>query len=120
SAGSTYDSVKDIDIISFGSIKARNFSHSNFPNPIAPPPLNTTATYGALSTVVSLQVSTDGGTSWSTVQANGPVQVSLFHSSDTGTTSNFDTEMLQLNLSGVGPFGPFMIRESPTLHSVGN
>ena len=35
-------------------------------------------------------------------------------------TGSFDTEMLSLNLSGVGPGGPFMIRESPTLPSLGH
>jgi hypothetical protein len=34
-------------------------------------------------------------------------------------SSFFDTEMLSLNLSGTSPFGPFMIRESPTLASLG-
>ncbi len=35
------------------------------------------------------------------------------------TTGTFDTEMLQLDLSGGSPFGPFMIRESPTKQSTG-
>jgi hypothetical protein len=35
-------------------------------------------------------------------------------------TGDFDTEMLSLSLSGVSPLGPFMIRESPTLASLGH
>jgi hypothetical protein len=35
------------------------------------------------------------------------------------TTGTFNTEMLSMNLSGTSPFGPFMIRESPTLASLG-
>lgn len=35
------------------------------------------------------------------------------------TTGTFDTEMLQLSISGTSPFGPFMIRESPTKQSLG-
>jgi hypothetical protein len=31
----------------------------------------------------------------------------------------FNTELLSLNLNGSSPFGPFMIRESPTLASTG-
>lgn len=34
-------------------------------------------------------------------------------------TGVFDTEMLQLDLQGVSPFGAFMIRESPTKQSLG-
>jgi hypothetical protein len=35
------------------------------------------------------------------------------------TTGTFNAEMLSLNLSGSSPFGPFMIRESPTLATTG-
>ncbi len=34
-------------------------------------------------------------------------------------TGTFSTEMLSMNLSGTTPLGPFMIRESPTLPSLG-
>lgn len=34
-------------------------------------------------------------------------------------TGTFDTEMLQLDLQGTSPLGPFMIRESPTRQSLG-
>jgi hypothetical protein len=34
-------------------------------------------------------------------------------------TGTFDTEMLAMQLNGVSPAGPFMIRESPTLRSTG-
>jgi len=37
----------------------------------------------------------------------------------TNAGSFFDTEMLQLSLTGSSPFGPLMIRESPTLPSLG-
>ena len=35
------------------------------------------------------------------------------------TTGTFNAEMLFLNLNGSSPFGPFMIRESPTLATTG-
>ncbi len=50
--------------------------------------------------------------------ASGSVKTIVFGKIG-NTTGEFDTEMLQLNLSGVGPGGPFMIRESPTLASTG-
>src|SRR5262249_9413535 len=34
-------------------------------------------------------------------------------------TGTFNTEMLSLDLSGTSPFGPYMVRESPTLPSLG-
>jgi hypothetical protein len=33
--------------------------------------------------------------------------------------STYHTEILSMNLSGTSPFGPYMIRESPTLTSLG-
>jgi len=48
----------------------------------------------------------------------GPVAVLLGNYSS-GQTGTFQTEMLQLNLSGNSPFGPVMIRESPTLQTLG-
>ena len=34
-------------------------------------------------------------------------------------TGTFNTEMLALNITGTSPFGPYMLRESPTLASTG-
>jgi len=50
--------------------------------------------------------------------ASGPSTWDV-HGKVGNTTGTFDTEMLALNLSGTSPFGPFMIRESPTLASLG-
>src|SRR5439155_24688532 len=88
-------------------------------NPITPPPLNNSAVYTAPNTLVTLEVSLNNGQSWSPVQAIGGVSVSIQHTSDAGSTSTFNTEMLALNLQGSSPFGPFMIRESPTRQSLG-
>ncbi len=51
-------------------------------------------------------------------QGTGPVTTEVFGKAG-NTTGTFNTEMLALNLSGTSPFGPFMIRESPTLASTG-
>ncbi len=127
SPGTTYESVKDIDIIQFvvpgvGAVSVRNFVHGNLNNPILPP-----AAAGGMAfyttpianpTVVTAQLSTDGVT-WQGAQASGPVQVKITNTSGTGGTSTFDTEMLQLNLSGNSPLGAFRLRESPTKISAG-
>lgn len=52
------------------------------------------------------------------VTATGPVQTEVFGYVG-NTTGTFNTEMLSMNLSGNSPFGVFMIRESPTLASIG-
>ena len=52
------------------------------------------------------------------ITANGPVQTIVFGKIG-NTTGTFATEMLALSLSGNGPLGPIMIRESPTLQSTG-
>ena len=131
SPGSTYDSVKgtnfggqSIDVVKFTvgtlTIQARNFSHGNLPNPITPPPINATAFYTAPATVVTEDLSVDGQ-NWSPAQASGPVNIKISNTTLSGnTTSTFDTEMLQLDLSGTSPqFGNFRLRESPTLQSLG-
>lgn len=50
--------------------------------------------------------------------SSGPGQMLTFGKVG-NVTGTFDTEMLALNLSGVTPLGPFMIRESPTRASTG-
>jgi len=122
--GSTYDSIRTNDQIRFsvagaGVVYARNFSHTNFPSPINPPPANGTATYTAPNTVVTAEISIDGQT-WLPIQATGPLAVKILNTTTgAATLRTFDTEMLQLNLTGNSVFGPIMIRESPTLQSLG-
>jgi hypothetical protein len=48
----------------------------------------------------------------------GPVQTVVFGKIG-NVTGTFDTEMLSMSLTGSTPFGPIMIRESPTLPSTG-
>jgi hypothetical protein len=49
---------------------------------------------------------------------NGPVQTMVFGKVG-NVTGTFNTEMLSMSLSGTTPLGPFIIRESPTLPSLG-
>ncbi len=59
-----------------------------------------------------------GDTTPMTVDMNGPVCTQVLGKIG-HTTGTFDTEMLSLNLTGSTPFGPLMIRESPTQASIG-
>jgi hypothetical protein len=63
------------------------------------------------------QISVNGSPNQPT-SSSGPVQTEVFNKIGQ-TTGTFQTEMLQLSLNGNSPFGPYMIRESPTLQSLG-
>ena len=52
------------------------------------------------------------------VDLMGPVATMVFGKTG-NTTGTFETEMLSMSLSGMTPFGEVMIRESPTLPSLG-
>ena len=122
--GSTYASSKDADTVSFvvpgaGVVTARNLSVGNLLNPIAPPPLNGSATYNAGSAATACEVSLDGGQTWYASMPTGMVVLHLVHALDAGNTSFFDTEMLQLDLAANSPSGPLGLRESPTKASLG-
>ncbi len=60
-------------------------------------------------------VSSDGGNHFDVFTVSGPTTVTLTPTTKNGNTQDYDTEMLQLDLSG----GGIMIRESPTLQSLG-
>ena len=67
---------------------------------------------------VEVNLSTDGGGSWTYYQVGfRPSAVLLHPPVQQGTDLVFDTEMLQLDLTGGGL--PAMIRESPTVPSLG-
>ena len=120
--GSTFDAVKEIDVINFavpgvGVVQGRNFSHGGLNNPITPPPLNGTAIYSNANTFVDLEFSLDNGASWTPGRASGGVAASIRHTQDTGGTQLFDTEMLSLNIANAA--AGFQLRESPTRQSLG-
>src|SRR5207253_1713632 len=70
---------------------------------------------------VSGLISMDGGASFQPFSAPANVGVSVNSRSDLdrGNTRFFDTEMLSLSLSGGTLPGGVMVRESPTLASLG-
>ncbi|MEI6695711.1 MAG: HYR domain-containing protein [Bacteroidota bacterium] len=85
------------------------------------PPMNIdeelTHTFGSH---LDMEVSTDFGGLWVGSNATGMAEVKIKKTVQNGSTEYYDTEMLQLNLSGGTSFTPVMIRESPTRASLGN
>ena len=120
--GTTYNSAQgtnadgtSVDEVKFGSIHVRNFVHSGFPNPINPPTPGNRATYTAPATQVNFDYSFDGS-NWNSSVATGPLATTITNVSGTGsTTSTYNTEMTNLTLTA----GTLKMRESPTLHSLG-
>jgi len=91
--------------------------HSFFTNPhydVVPGTSNGLDQFG--STFTGMATGASLGTNVMPLTLSGPVQVEIFNRPSNNMTGTFDTEMLQLDLSG----GPgIMIRESPTLASTG-
>ena len=102
-----------------GTILLRNFTLSGFTGSVPPPPLDGVLTHDFGSTA-SMELSFDGGVTWVGASGASPGRVWTYHYTDISPTRYFQEEMLSLNISGNGPFGSSMIRESPTKQSLGH
>jgi hypothetical protein len=101
-----------------GGFSVRNARHRLFLNSLPPPPLGTSATHSFGSTV-DLEISTDGGRTFSAVSAPADVVVQDTHTQDVGPNQYFATEIQRLDIAG-GSLPPTVrMRESPTRASVG-
>jgi hypothetical protein len=96
----------------------RDFSLGNLGTSIAPPSQNNSAIYSSPSTVLNCELSVDG-MSWNTSTAGGALTININNTTGIGSTSTFDTEMSQLDIGGGSLPTEWMIRESPTLQSLG-
>jgi autotransporter-associated beta strand protein len=101
-----------------GTIIIKNAQNRNFTVSTPPPSLGSTQT-DVFSSEVDLDLSLDGGATFSSVSTTANVQVKVAHSLDAGGTSYYDTEMLQLDASIQVGASVVMLRESPTLQSTG-
>ena len=95
-----------------------NVTHRGFLQSLPPPPPGGGQTH-QFDSVVDFQVSMDGGATFVNHSAPAQVMVRVDSSMDSGMTRYFNTEMLQLNISGGDLGSGVMIRESPTLVSPG-
>jgi hypothetical protein len=121
--GSTYDSVQNIDILSFtvpavGTVYARNFSHSQLAGPIGLPPVSGSAVYTEASSMVNFEVSLDK-TNWYPESGAGMFQVAVYNTNGpSGVYSNYTLVVQQMSFSCSGLF-PLQLRSSLTLPSQG-
>jgi hypothetical protein len=95
-----------------------NFTISHPTASFLPPALFTSSTH-TFGVIVSADMSVDGGANWFAVGASANETINSFHYSDAGGVGYFSEEIYSLNVSGYTPYGPMMIRESPTLASTG-
>lgn len=93
--------------------------HWGFLQSFPPPPPGGTTTHPFGSTV-NFKASTDGGLTFHPFSAPAAVTVRVDHASDFPGGSNYDTEMLQLDIGGGNLPPGVMIRESPTRASTGH
>jgi len=101
-----------------GSFVIRNAIHSQFSSCLPPPGPggSTTHTFGSM---VTFEVSPNGGMTFFPQQAPATVTVRVDFSSQSGATRFFNTEMLQLDISGGTLPSNILLRESPSLPSPG-
>jgi hypothetical protein len=115
---STNDTPMVISVPGLGTIYARRFQLTNLFNPITPPALGSTTSYSYGNSLLNFELSLDNA-AWVPGQASGPVTMSLQHTNDAGASRLFETRLLQMDMPGTTPFGTFLIRQSPTVASIG-
>jgi hypothetical protein len=95
-----------------------NVSHQRFLESFPPPPPGGSNSHAFGSTVL-MQLSLNGGGTFSPASAPAGVNVSVASTAVEDGTRFFDTEMLSLNLAGGGLPAGVMVRESPSKASLG-
>jgi hypothetical protein len=92
-------------------------------NSISPPPTaGSSSTYSANQTVLSFQLSTNGGGGGFTQETSSPgsLQLAITNTGTLGSTVTFATGILQLSNSVTSIFGTMYVRQSPTIPSLGS
>jgi hypothetical protein len=112
--GSVYISPAQWHVLFNNGIAIRDVRHRFFTQNYPLPPLGVSQTE-TFSSELDFDLSTDNGATFTPASGTANVTVQVTHSQDVGGTEFFDTEMLQLDLTG----SAFMLRESPTLQSTG-
>lgn len=111
-----YDSTDNVSF-SAAAVVMDNLVMSAFSNQSPPPSLGNFITVNGTCSV-TLDLSSGGG-SFLPYTAVGSYTMRFLHDIDIGPAAHFNTEMLQLNLSGGTLPAGAMIRESPTQASTG-
>jgi len=115
---SHYVSPTEWTLLYSNGIVIRDISHEQFLHNDPPPSGGGTQT-NSFGSTVRMRLSTDGGQTFTPHNAPAQITVSVHNTGGSGSTQTFDTEMLQLDITG-GTLPPGVrIRESPTTASLG-
>ncbi|HEY0549092.1 MAG TPA: hypothetical protein VGF13_05785 [Verrucomicrobiae bacterium] len=115
----TNDSTSSVSVPSVGTITSRRVKLSNFSNPIIPPGLSNSAVYNNATTQFDSESSLDGGANWAAYTGSGPTSLTLRHTNDAAGARRFEMELTSQNIPVNGAYGAAVVRESPTLASLG-
>lgn len=100
------------------TLYVRRLQLTSFGQHNPPPPIGGTTLANYFNCLLMMDLSTDG-VNWFPSQGNGPTATLLDHTNDSGNSRLFSLELLQMSISADTVFGTVMIRESPTLQSLG-
>jgi MYXO-CTERM domain-containing protein len=111
--------INNTDSISYlgGFVVIRNIDHFAF-SASFPPPTGFGTNFDNFNSLVSVDASVNNGP-FSPLQGNASTTVRVTHTGTIGPISTYDTEMLALNIAGGSLPAGVMLRESPTLASLG-
>lgn len=108
-----------VSVPTVGTITSRHFVLSTFSDPTTLPALGTSAVYNNASTRLDSETSLDGGANWTPYTGSGGITLTLRHTNDLTGVRMFEVELSSQNIPVVGAYGAAMVRESPTLASLG-
>jgi hypothetical protein len=117
--GGQYVSPRQWHALYANGVVLTNVSHLRFTGNFGTPGTAGTSTSESFGSEVDMQVSFDGGNTWTNLYASANVGVVVTNHTSYNGTTYFDTQMTQLDLTG-GTLPPGMeVRVSPTLPSIG-
>jgi hypothetical protein len=101
-----------------GTVYFRSIKEGNLINPIMPPAPGILAIYSDASSSLNCEVSVNG-TDFFPATGFGPLQLSITNLGNSGGATLYGTTVVGLTNLGSGPFGSFVLRQSPTKSSTG-
>jgi hypothetical protein len=97
----------------------QNWSNHFFSSSIVPPPPGGLPVVHNFNSQTEFEITFDGGATFQPVTANAANTIQISYSGSVGGEDTYKIEILQMSVSGGGLPPGVMIRESPTLASVG-
>ncbi len=115
----TNDSTTSVSVPGVGTITSRRVRFSNFNDPIILPGPTSSVVYNNAGTIFDSESSLDGGANWAAYTGSGPTGLTLRHTNDAAGARQFEMELSTQNIPVNGAYGAAVVRESPSLASLG-